>query len=172
MVVPVHDGARTLEASICRLHGFLSSAFPFTWSIVIVDHGSSDRTFATGLRLSYELPGVELMRVREPGRGRAVRRAWTQSDARVLCSTDVSLETDPRFLLPLVLPLLSSHGDVAVGNDERCPFRAIRAEVARDLLPLVGDEDDCFEAELLALALDRAANAPRLTSPVLGTLAR
>jgi hypothetical protein len=37
----------------------------------------------------------------------------------VLCSTDVNLETDPSVLLPLVVPLLSSHGGAAVGNDER-----------------------------------------------------
>jgi Glycosyl transferase family 2 len=165
VLVPVHDEARALEASIRRLYGFLISRFPFTWSIVIVDHASTDRTFATGLRLSYELRGVELMRLREPGRGRAIRRAWSQSKARVLCAMDVEVQADPWPLLPLVLPLLSEHDDVAVGTNAECPWMAIRADVARELMPLVRAQDRSFETELLMLALGRAAEPLTLVSP-------
>lgn len=165
VVVPVHDQAWTLEASVCRLHGFLAHAFPFTWSIVIVDHASSDRTFATGLRLSYELRGVELMRLREQGRGRAIRRAWTQSHARVLCAMDVELQADPWVLLALVVPMLAGHCDVAFGSGVQCPFKAIRGDVARELMPRLRNQDRRFETELLMLALGRAAKPLQLASP-------
>jgi hypothetical protein len=94
VVVAVRNGERTLEAAIRRLHGFLTSRFPFPWSIVILDLASTDRTFAIGLRLSYELPGVELTRVRQADRELALRRVWEQSHARVLCSLDVDLQPD------------------------------------------------------------------------------
>jgi hypothetical protein len=84
-----------LEASIRRLHGFLMSRFPFPWSIVILDLASSDRTFAIGLRLSYELSGVELTRMRHPDRKQAIRCVSQQSHARVLCSLDVNLKPEP-----------------------------------------------------------------------------
>ena len=50
------------------------------------------------------------------GRGRALRAAWTVSDADVLCYMDVDLSTDLRALLPLVSPLVSGHSEVAIGS--------------------------------------------------------
>jgi glycosyltransferase involved in cell wall biosynthesis len=116
IVVPVCDEKRVLEASIRRLHAFLSDGFPFSWRIVIADNGSTDGTLAVARRLIYELGGVEALRVREPGRGRALHTAWLASDARVLCYMDVDLSTDLGALLPLVAPLMSGHSDLAIGT--------------------------------------------------------
>jgi glycosyltransferase involved in cell wall biosynthesis len=116
IVVPVYDEKRVLEASTRRLHAFLSSGFPFSWRIVIADNGSTDGTLAVARRLIYELGGVEALRVRERGRGRALHTAWLASDARVLCYMDVDLSTDLGALLPLVAPLMSGHSDLAIGT--------------------------------------------------------
>ena len=51
--------------------------------------------------LAGDLPGVELLRLTEKGRGRALRAAWRASDADVVCYMDVDLSTDLRALLPL-----------------------------------------------------------------------
>ena len=116
IVIPVYDEKRVLEASTRRLHAFLSDGFPFSWRIVIADNGSTDGTLAVARRLTYELGGVEALRVREPGRGRALHTAWLASDARVLCYMDVDLSTDLWALLPLVAPLMSGHSDLAIGT--------------------------------------------------------
>src|SRR4029453_11032284 len=50
------------------------------------------------------------------GRGRALRTAWSASDARVVTYMDVDLSTDLRGLLPLVAPLMSGHSDLAIGT--------------------------------------------------------
>jgi glycosyltransferase involved in cell wall biosynthesis len=112
----VYDEEGALATSIHRLHGFLSTSFPFSWRIVIADNGSRDRTLAIARRLADELPGVRLLRLSEKGRGRALRAAWTGSDAAVLAYMDVDLSTDLRALLPLVAPLLSGHSDLAIGT--------------------------------------------------------
>jgi glycosyltransferase involved in cell wall biosynthesis len=116
VVVPVYDEEGALATSIHRLHGFLSTSFPFSWRILIADNGSTDRTLAIARRLADELPGVRVLRLSEKGRGRALRAAWTGSDAAVLAYMDVDLSTDLRALLPLVAPLLSGHSDLAIGT--------------------------------------------------------
>jgi putative flippase GtrA len=62
----------------------------------------------------------------QPGRGRALRAVWSQSDAEVLAYMDVDLSTDLNALLPLVAPLLSGHSDVAIGSRLARGSRVIR----------------------------------------------
>jgi glycosyltransferase involved in cell wall biosynthesis len=116
VVIPVYNEKRQIESSVRRLHLFLSTSFPFSWRIVIADNGSDDGTTAIARRLGYELAGVETVRLRAKGRGRALRAAWSAGDARVLCYMDADLSTDLGALLPLVAPLLSGHSELAIGT--------------------------------------------------------
>jgi glycosyltransferase involved in cell wall biosynthesis len=186
IVVPVYNERLQLEGSVRRLHGFLSSGFPFSWQIVIVDNASTDGTLAIARRLTYELDRVETIHLPAKGRGRALRAGWSRVDARVHCYMDVDLSTDLSALSPLVAPLLSGHSDVAIGtrlhrsahverclkrelisraynrilrlalrarfSDAQCGFKAIRHDVALELLPLIEDEEWFFDTELLVLA--------------------
>ncbi len=133
IVVPVHNERVALEGSIRRLHGFLSSSFPFSWRIVIADNASTDRTLAIARRLSYDLDGVEVLHLAQKGRGRALRRAWSESQARVRCYMDVDLSTDLAALLPLIAPLLSGHSDVAIGTRLHAQAR-VRRGFKRELI--------------------------------------
>src|SRR5439155_27282307 len=112
IVVPVYNEEHALGPSIERLHDFLSNGFPLTWRIVIADNASSDGTLDVARRLSTELSGVEVLHLRNKGRGRALRAAWLASPARVVCYMDVDLSTDLRALFPLVAPLISGHSDL------------------------------------------------------------
>lgn len=116
IVVPVFNEEADLERSVRRLHDHLAAAMPFTWRIVVADNASTDRTPAIAQALSQELPHVASLRLERKGRGRALRRAWSESQARVVAYMDVDLSTDLRALLPLVAPLLSGHSDVAIGT--------------------------------------------------------
>jgi len=189
IVIPVYNERFALEGSVRHLHGFLSRSFPFRWRIVIADNASTDGTLAIARRLTYELTDVEAVHLPAKGRGRALRAAWSQSAARVVCYMDVDLSTDLAALLPLVAPLLSGHSDIAIGTrlasgahverglrrelisrsynrilrlalrarftDAQCGFKAVRADVARLLVPLVRDEEWFFDTELLVLAQRR-----------------
>jgi glycosyltransferase involved in cell wall biosynthesis len=116
VVIPVHNEERILASSVRRLHGFLAEELPFSWRIVIADNASTDRTPLIAARLSDELSGVRLLRLEAKGRGRALRAAWSGSEARVVCYMDADLSTDLRGLLPLLAPLLSGHSAVAIGT--------------------------------------------------------
>jgi putative flippase GtrA len=116
IVVPIYNERHVLERSVRRLHAFLTDTFPFSWRIVIADNASTDGSFTVARRLARELDGVDAIHLDAKGRGRALRAAWSASDAQVLCYMDVDLSTDLRGLLPLVAPLMSSHSDVAIGT--------------------------------------------------------
>jgi putative flippase GtrA len=189
IVVPVHNEERALALSVRRLHRFLDAEFPLSWRIVIADNASTDITPDIAATLARDLPHVSWLRLERKGRGRALRAAWSASEAQVVCYMDVDLSTDLRALLPLVAPLLSGHSDVAIGtrlahgarvvrgpkrelisraynrvlhvalrarfSDAQCGFKAVRRDVARDLLPVVRDESWFFDTELLVLAQRR-----------------
>jgi putative flippase GtrA len=186
VVVPVHNEEAGLESSLRRLHDYLTRSFPYPFRITVAENASTDRTVAVARRVAAELPGVDVLVLSEPGRGRALRTAWLASDAAVLVYMDVDLSTDLAALLPLVAPLITGHSDLAVGSrlssssrvvrgakrefisrsynvllrttvgtslaDAQCGFKAVRADVAGQLLPLVQDDGWFFDTELLFLA--------------------
>jgi putative flippase GtrA len=126
IVVPVHNEQAGLERSIRRLHSFLQANMPFAWRIVIADNASTDDTLAVARSLSFELTRTRVLHLSAKGRGRALRRAWSESNADVLCYMDVDLSTDLRALLPLIAGLVSGHSDVAIGTRLARGSRVIR----------------------------------------------
>ena len=185
IVVPVYNEERDLGPSIRKLHEFLRT-FPFSSVITIADNASRDGTLSLAKQLSAELPGVRVIHLDQKGRGRALRKAWTESEAQVVTYMDVDLSTDLKALLPLVAPIVSGHSDLAIGSrlargsrtkrgpkrefisraynlvlrlslgagftDAQCGFKAIRASVAREVIPRVLDQAWFFDTELLILA--------------------
>src|SRR6266516_2572429 len=171
IVVPVRNEERDLAPRVWRLVTYLRESFPFHARITIAGNGSTDATWAIAGRLARELPEVRAVHMDLPGRGRALRAIWSQSEAEVLAYMDVDLSTDLNALLPLVAPLLSGHSDLAIGtrlsrgynlllrtlmgarfSDAQCGFKAIRRDQARALLPLTRDTGWFFDTELLVMA--------------------
>ncbi len=125
-MVPVRNEERDLAPSVRRLVSYLRESFPFSARITIADNGSTDATWAIASRLARELPEVRAIHMELPGRGRALRAIWSESDAEVLAYMDVDLSTDLNALLPLVAPLLSGHSDLAIGTRLARGSRVVR----------------------------------------------
>src|SRR5438309_11597347 len=106
IVVPVHNEEAELEAAIDRLHDYLSTRFPLSWTITIADNASRDRTWGIACRLARELDGVGALHLDEQGRGRALRAAWLAGESALVAYVDVDLSTDLDALLPLGAPLV------------------------------------------------------------------
>src|ERR1700760_3683435 len=116
IAIPVHNEQAALEGSVRRLDAFCGEQLPYSFRIVIADNASADRTREIGEALAAELPSVAYIRLTEKGRGRALRRVWSRSDAEVVAYMDVDLSTGLEALLPLVAPLVSGHSDLAIGT--------------------------------------------------------
>jgi glycosyltransferase involved in cell wall biosynthesis len=126
IAIPVNNEQVALEQSVRRLHAFCSESLPYPFRIVIADNASEDGTAAIGARLAEELDAVAYLRLSEKGRGRALRRVWSRSDAEVLAYMDVDLSTGLEALLPLVAPLISGHSDLAIGTRLAHGSRVVR----------------------------------------------
>jgi putative flippase GtrA len=116
VVVPVYNEQHVLEPSIRRLHGYLTTQFPFRFRITIADNASTDGTWPLATALQAELTGVRAVHLDRKGRGLALRQVWQHSDAEILSYMDVDLSTGLDAFLPLVAPLLSGHSDLAIGS--------------------------------------------------------
>src|SRR5437763_7158624 len=114
IVVPVRNEERDLAPSVRRLVAYLRESFPFRAQITFADNGSTHATWVIAGQLARELPEVRAVHMELPGRGRALRAIWSQSEAEVLAYMDVDSPTDLNDLLPLVAPLLYGHRDLAI----------------------------------------------------------
>lgn len=115
--MPVYNEERDLDRSVTTLRQFLlENGQAWDWRIVVADNASIDRTLPIANELVARWPGqVAVVHLDQKGRGRALRRAWTESDAAILCYMDVDLSTDLRHLPPLIDALASGY-DVALGS--------------------------------------------------------
>jgi glycosyltransferase involved in cell wall biosynthesis len=116
VVIPVLNEAHVLAASVAKLRQHLLGALPYRWRVVIVDNGSVDGTDEVGRQLASEHREVAFLHLDQRGRGRALRHAWANSGADIVCYMDVDLSTD-LAALPVTLKALVEEGyDVAVGS--------------------------------------------------------
>ncbi|HXM87706.1 MAG TPA: glycosyltransferase, partial [Solirubrobacteraceae bacterium] len=106
IVIPVYNEELALAASVRKLHRYMKREFTFAFRITIADNASVDRTLAVARDLADELPDVALLHLERKGRGRALRAAWTRSDADVVAYMDVDLSTELSALPGLLVPLL------------------------------------------------------------------
>ena len=134
VVIPCLNEERALPVSVRRLRGFMrSNLSEYNWAIVIADNGSTDGTLDAAAALSDEFPEVRYIRLEQRGRGRALRRAWTDSAADVVAYMDVDLSTDLTHLPPMVSAIAQGRCDVAIGSrllpDSEVVGRTLKREI-------------------------------------------
>ena len=117
IVIPVYNEAHVLAGSIERLRSYLEETnFPYSRRIVVADNASTDRTLAVAQELAERFDDVAALHLPQKGRGRALRKAWLESDADAVSYMDVDLSTDVAALVPLARAVLEEGYDVASGS--------------------------------------------------------
>jgi len=134
VVIPVYNEERDLESSIVRLREFLRQNCPYRWRIVVADNASRDRTLDIARELSERWPGqVGFVHLDRKGRGRALRRAWLDSDADVVSYMDVDLSTGLDAFMPMIEPLVQGKFGVATGS-RLLPQSRIKRSLTREFI--------------------------------------
>ena len=185
VVVPVYNEERVLARSVAVLRDFLAENLSCRWQIVIADNGSVDGTLAIAKELSQQYADVRYVQLELKGRGRALRKAWLESDADAVSYMDVDLSTK-LDAFPEMIRALDEGYDIAVGSrlmkgskvkrslkreitsrgynllikamfcasfsDAQCGFKAVKRDVAQELVPFIKDQAWFFDTELLLLA--------------------
>ncbi len=116
VVIPVYNEEADLERSVDALRRFLRESFPYRWRIVVADNASVDRTLEIAKRLSSQYPEVTYLHLDQKGRGRALRRAWLESDAEIVSYMDVDLSTGLEAFRPLIDGLVKEGYHLAIGS--------------------------------------------------------
>lgn len=186
-VLPAYNEEEEIGLAISTLARWLYRNASWTWRVTVADNASTDGTVAVATRAALADPThVGVTHLDEKGRGRALRRTWLASDAKVVAYMDVDLSTGLDALPALVGPLLADEADLAVGSrlmrgshvqrclkrefisrcynlllnlsfgyhvhDAQCGFKAMRADVARAILPSVENNNWFFDTELLVVS--------------------
>ncbi len=117
LVIPCLNEVKQLEWSVETCRAFLAKSFPYRWEIFVADNGSVDGTAELAQRLSERYPGeVGWFTIPQRGRGRALRKAWTECDADIVAYTDVDLSTELDALEKLARAIHEQGCDIATGS--------------------------------------------------------
>ncbi|NQW18182.1 MAG: glycosyltransferase family 2 protein [Chloroflexi bacterium] len=187
VIIPVLNEEHSLPRCVEMLRNFFDDHPDQKWSILVADNGSSDKTVEVANGLMNDSSDLRITHLEQRGRGRALKKAWLESDADVRCYMDVDLSTDLKHLPELVSAISEEGHSVAIGSrllsdsdvvgrtlkreitsrgysalfrmmfftsfrDAQCGFKAISAEAANALIPLVKDNAWFFDTELLLIA--------------------
>jgi len=116
ITVPVYNEEKELEKNITTLYDFCHNNLKsYDWRITIADNASSDNTPVIASNLTKKNPKILYFRLEQKGRGRAVKRVWSQSKCDYCVYMDLDLSTD-LIHLPNILKKLEQGYDVAIGS--------------------------------------------------------
>lgn len=116
IVLPVYNEEKELLIGVQKLVQFSSEYLPdYRWTITIVDNASTDKTHEIARALSKEFPQIQVVHIKQKGRGRAVSGIWINADADYLAYMDIDLSSDLKHLPPLVQSLSQGY-DIAIGT--------------------------------------------------------
>lgn len=116
ITIPVYNEQEELAKHIELLHEFcLEKLTAYDWHITIADNASTDNTPVIGATLAKKYPRVSLFRLEQKGRGRAIKRVWSQNQADFSSYMDLDLSTDLKHL-PRLFEALDAGYDIAIGS--------------------------------------------------------
>jgi cellulose synthase/poly-beta-1,6-N-acetylglucosamine synthase-like glycosyltransferase len=110
---------------------YLAERIPLDATITVIDNGGTDDTLRVANALAARTPRLRVLHLDAKGRGLALRRPWSRSEADIVAYMDVDLSTGLDALLPLVAPLISGHSDAAIGS-RLAPGARIRSGCRED----------------------------------------
>ncbi len=116
VTIPVYNEEKELAKNITTLYDFCSKNLrKYDWHITVADNASSDNTPVIALTLTKKYANIIYFRLEQKGRGRAVKRVWSQSKCDYCMYMDLDLSTDLSHL-PNILNALENGYDVAIGS--------------------------------------------------------
>ena len=133
VVIPIYNEEKELKDSVERLYRYLAKNLKgYRWHITIADNASTDSSLAVAKDLAKKKSGIDVIHLEEKGRGRAVKKAWSQSPADIVSYMDVDLSTDLSAFKTLVTSLENGY-DIAIGSrllpQSKVSGRTLRREI-------------------------------------------
>ncbi len=135
IVIPCLNEEAQLPSTIEKLRAFCAQHMAgYRWRVLVADNGSKDRTFAIAQDFERRFPlEVGAIHLAERGRGRALRKAWLESRADIVCYMDVDLSTDLEALPKLIDAIGKDGSDIAIGSRLLKGSRVERRTLKREI---------------------------------------
>ena len=116
ITIPVYNEERELENNIYKLFSFCKKNLgSYDWHITIADNASTDNTPFIAAAIGKKSSKISHLRIEQKGRGRAVKRAWIESERDLCTYMDLDLSTD-LIHLPNIIKKLEKGYDIAIGS--------------------------------------------------------
>lgn len=116
LIVPTLNEVHVLRRSIERIRQYMRDEFPYPARVVVADNGSTDGTGDLAEQLAQEYEDVGVVRLNARGRGRALRQAWSETEAEIVAYTDVDISTELPALERMCRAIWEDGYDMAVGS--------------------------------------------------------
>ncbi|MCC7117769.1 MAG: glycosyltransferase family 2 protein [Anaerolineales bacterium] len=122
VIIPAYNEEKRLPRALAAIFNFLETQ-NFSFEVVVVENGSSDRTFEVAQKFSNTKANLLVLHEELKGKGIAVKRGAlaAHGEYRFICDADLSMPIEEvlRFLPPQL-----NDFDVAIGSREA--FGAVR----------------------------------------------
>ena len=116
LILPAYNEENRLPDCMEKVSGFIASREE-TIEVIIVENGSSDRTYEMACSYAEKYPWLSVLRETKPGKGNAVRRGMLEAHGRYRMFADVDFSM-PVEELDHFIPKEGQSYDVAIGSRE------------------------------------------------------
>ncbi len=118
IVLPVLNEEKDLPVSLDKLYSFLQANMSgYQCRIVVADNGSTDTTLDIAKKYKAKYPGkIDYIHLPERGRGRALKKAWIESDSDIVSFMDIDLSTRLEAFPPMIHAIDKEGYDIAIGS--------------------------------------------------------
>lgn len=116
--IPIKNESLVLEENLMKLKKYLEGLdLMSNWQIIGANNGSSDNSLDILKNLHSKFPECfAYLNILQPGKGRAVKACWHQSEADILVFMDADLAVDLSGIEALISPLLKNEADLVIGS--------------------------------------------------------
>ncbi len=116
VIIPAYNEEVRLPDTLRLIQEYLDGA-PYTWEIVVMDDGSTDRTVTVAREACGERSNCRVIKAaRNQGKGAAIRRGMLEARGRYRLFTDADNSTPIQETAKLLRRMRRARADVAIGS--------------------------------------------------------
>lgn len=131
LCVPVHNEEAVINRTLEAIHSFfLRTLGKLTWSILVIDNGSTDHT--KKIVSDSRLTNVRIISIPEKGKGSAIFEAVRKVDADIICITDADLPVHLEDIVKMTESIVTHKCNLVVGS-RRHPETVSDRDVVRSI---------------------------------------
>jgi glycosyltransferase involved in cell wall biosynthesis len=114
LVIPTYNEAPIIRQTLKEVSAVFSATCKVPWHMIVADNASTDHT--SDIVEALHDPHVSVIRLKEKGRGRAIRAAFQAAPHGIVGFTDADLPIEPREVLTGFDMIARGESEIVVGT--------------------------------------------------------